>query len=139
MLAGQHAEGFRGLRELVGGLDGDAQGSGAEQRAEALDRLERAFTEAIAYYKTPSNKERVLAILSKYLQVDNLSALANAYEIYAPAWPRVPAVDRDAFDSTVAVLNEFGGRTVSVSYETYVDPRPLQRVQQSGFVDGLYR
>ncbi len=98
----------------------------------------KAFVEGIHYMKT--NRQEALAVLAKYLKTDDQDALVEAYEAVGVAL--VPEKPYPTIKGIQIMLRELGAKNPAAQAanpEQFVDTTLLKELDQSGFIDGLYK
>jgi ABC-type nitrate/sulfonate/bicarbonate transport system substrate-binding protein len=107
------------------------------EQPEAVDRYLRAAAEGVAVmYQQP---EIALAVLARYTRVDDREQLEEtlAFELSRTARDMIPtpAGMRAALDELVLTHP----KAATASWEDFVALEPVRRLNDSGFVSGLYR
>jgi NitT/TauT family transport system substrate-binding protein len=98
----------------------------------------KAYAEGIHYYKT--HQKESLAVLEKYLRTGNTEALKQIHEDIGLAL--VPAKPYPTLKGIHAMLQELGGKEPDVKTvrpEQFVDLTFVKELDNSGFIDRLYR
>ena len=98
----------------------------------------KAYVEGIHYYKT--HRQESLTILAKYLKTNNAEALKQIYENIGLAL--VPAKPYPTLKGIDAILREIGGsdpKARTAPPEQFVDLTFVKELDNSGFIDRLYR
>jgi ABC-type nitrate/sulfonate/bicarbonate transport system substrate-binding protein len=104
---------------------------------ETVRRVVRVIVEAIHYAKT--NREAALAVMKKYLHIQDRDALEDAYESFViKQFPRVPY----ATPAAVQIIFDLAGardpRAKSADPQGFTDMRFVRELEQSGAVNQLY-
>jgi NitT/TauT family transport system substrate-binding protein len=98
----------------------------------------KADVEAIHYMKT--HRKETLAILAKYLKIDDSDALQEAYEAEVQAL--IPEKPYPTLKGIQIILRELGVKDPNVRSarpEQFVDLSFIKELESSGFIDGLYK
>ena len=98
----------------------------------------RAYVEGIHYYKT--QREDSLGILQQYLKVNDTGALSEIYEEIGLAL--VPESPYPTAKGIHTILQELGAKDPAAAAarpEQFLEPRFVQELDQSGFIDRLYK
>src|SRR5262245_35243005 len=98
----------------------------------------RAYVEGIHHYKT--QREDSLGILQQYLNVNDAGALSEIYEEIGLAL--VPETPYPTAKGIHTILQELGAKDLAAAAarpEQFFDPRFVQELDRSGFIDRLYK
>ena len=98
----------------------------------------RAYVEGIHYYKT--HREESLGILQQYLKINDTDALSEIYEEIGLAL--VPESPYPTAKGIHTILQELGAKDPAAAAarpEQFLDPRFVQELDRSGFIDRLYK
>ena len=109
-----------------------------KSRPEIFRNLMKAYAEAIYYYKTHPRES--IAILQKYLKIDDLDALQEAYE--AVGLTLVPEKPYPTLKGIQMILGELAGRepkAQTAKPDQFVDLTFIKELDASGFIDRLYK
>lgn len=115
-----------------------ARGSFIQKNPQTIENLLKALVEGEAFIVGPSNKSAVLNILKRYLRIGD----KEAEEGYNDA---LTGLDRKPFASLAGLRNVHrlmklrNPNVEKVKVEELVDDRFLRKLDESGFIDGLYR
>jgi NitT/TauT family transport system substrate-binding protein len=97
----------------------------------------RAYVEAIKVFKT--NKSHTLAISARYARVSDTDALEQAYDYFVDKIPRYPYPTINGMQTVLNELARSNPKAASVKPEELVDARFVRELQNSGFIDNLYK
>jgi NitT/TauT family transport system substrate-binding protein len=98
----------------------------------------RADVEAIHYMKT--HRKETIAILAKYLKIDDADALQEAYEAEVQALiPEKPYPTLKGIDIILRELGVKDPNARSAKPEQFVDLSFMKELDSSGFIDRLYK
>ncbi len=98
----------------------------------------RAFVEGIHYFK--SHKPESMKTIAKYMKINDMEAVSATYDYFAPKivpqkpYPSLKGI-RALIDLAAAEKQELR----NVSPERFVNTTILKEVDDSGFIDRLYR
>ena len=115
-----------------------ARGSFIQKNPQAIENLLKALLEAEAFIFAPSNKAAVLNILKRYLRVGEQDAEEGYRDV-------LTGIDRKPYPSLAGLRNiqrlmKLRNPNVEkVKVEELVDDRFLKKLDESGFIDGLYK
>jgi NitT/TauT family transport system substrate-binding protein len=97
----------------------------------------RAFVEGIAYYRT--HKVESVQMIKEFLRVSDNAIAEEAYDYYSRITPAKPYPSAEGVRGVIEeiALSEPAIRNTKV--EQFVDPSFIAKLDQSGFIDGLYK
>lgn len=109
---------------------------GRKNRPSVLNFM-RGFTEAIAYLRM--NKEDTLSVLSKWTRNSDRDALEDTYDFFLRLYPAKPYSLDEAVRAVLDVLAEKNAAVKKFKPADFYDVQYLREIDQSGFIDKLYR
>jgi ABC-type nitrate/sulfonate/bicarbonate transport system substrate-binding protein len=100
-------------------------------------RVARVVVEAIHHAKT--NKQASLAVMQKYLRVQDREALEDAYESFViKQFPRVPYVMPASVQAIFDLAAARDPRAKTADPQGFIDMRFIRELDQKGVIDQLY-
>ena len=114
-----------------------AKRSYIKDNADTVQRFVRAYTEAIALYKT--NRELAMKVTSKYTGIKDQGTLASTVDFYAPKLQRVPNATVGGLKFVLEQVGVRDPRAKNYAPETFMDMRFVKQLEDSGFIKGLYQ
>lgn len=114
-----------------------AKKSYIKDNADTVQRFVRAYTEAIALYKT--NRELAMKVTSKYTGIKDQGTLASTVDFYAPKLQRVPNATVGGLKFVLEQVGVRDPRAKNYAPETFMDMRFVKQLEDSGFIKGLYQ
>lgn len=108
------------------------------QRRPTAIKFMQAFVEGIHYYKT--HKPESMNTIAKYMKINDMEALSATYDYFAPKV--VPQKPYPSIKGIKALLNLAAiekPELRNISPERFVNTTILKEVDDSGFIDRLYR
>jgi NitT/TauT family transport system substrate-binding protein len=109
---------------------------GRKNRTSVLNFI-RGFSEAIAFLR--KNKEDTLSVLSKWTRNSDREALEDTYDFFLRLYPVKPFSDEEAVRAVIDVLGEKNAAVKKFKPADFYDMQYLREIDQSGFIDKLYR
>jgi ABC-type nitrate/sulfonate/bicarbonate transport system substrate-binding protein len=109
---------------------------GRKNRTSVLNFL-RGFSEAIAFLR--KNKEETLSVLSKWTRNSDRESLEDTYDFFLRLYPAKPFSDDEAVRAVIEVLGEKNTAVKKFKPADFYDMQYLREIDQSGFIDKLYR
>ena len=124
-----------GIPFLQGGLV--TRRSYIRANEDVVRRTVRVIVEAIHFAKT--NKEAAVAVLKKYLHIQEREALEDAYESFVvKQFPKAPYVLPAAVQTIFDIAATRDPRAKSVDPQGFVEMRFVRELDQSGAIEKLY-
>lgn len=124
-----------GIPFLQGGLV--ARKTFIRTHEDVVARVVRAMVDGIHYAKT--NREGTLAVMQKYLRLQDREALEDAYEAFVvKQFPRAPYVVPAAVQTIFDLAAARDPRAQSADPRGFLDMRFVREIEQSGAIDRLY-
>ncbi|MBI4528552.1 MAG: ABC transporter substrate-binding protein [Deltaproteobacteria bacterium] len=96
-----------------------------------------AYLEGIKVLK--SDPSVSMKILSRYTRVTDMASLEEAYRFYAAAVPDRPYVDVPSVQKVIDFYKKGRPEMAKLKAEQVIDMSVLQEIDQSGFIDALYK
>ena len=115
-----------------------ARGSFIQKNPQAIENLLKALLEAEAFIFAPANKGAVLNILKRYLRVGEQDA-EEGYRDVLTGIDRKPYPTLAGLRNIQRLMKLRNPNVEKVKVEELVDDRFLKKLDESGFIDGLYK
>ncbi len=109
---------------------------------EQPDRLEgilKGVIEGLAFAFSPRNKGSVIATLQKILRTSNSAALEEGYQDLLRTVERKPYPSLEGMRNIQRLVKNYNPRVEKAKVEELIDDRVLRRLDETGFIDRLYR
>jgi hypothetical protein len=98
----------------------------------------RAFVEGIHYFKT--HKPESMKTIAKYMKINDMEAVSATYDYFAPkVVPQKPYPSPKGIKALIDLAAVEKPELRNVSPERFVNTTLLKEVDDSGFIDRLYR
>lgn len=108
-----------------------------ERRPSAM-RFMRAFVEGIHYYKT--HKKESMKIIAQYMRTRDMEAVGATYDYFAlKIVPKKPYPTVKGIKALLELQAEERPEAAKAAPERFVDSSLLKELDESGFIDRLYR
>jgi len=109
----------------------------AQQRPTAI-KFMQAFVEGIHYYKT--HKQESMKTIAKYMKINDMEAVSATYDYFAPKIvPRKPYPSLKGIKALIELAAQDKPELKNIPAERFVNMTILKEVDDSGFIDRLYR
>ena len=97
----------------------------------------RAFVEGIAYYRT--HKAESMQMIKEFLRVSDNAIAEEAYEYYSRITPAKPYPNAEGVRGVLEEIALTEPAIKNAKIEQFVDASFIAKLDQSGFIDGLYK
>jgi NitT/TauT family transport system substrate-binding protein len=108
-----------------------------DERPDLVRRFMRAIVEADSVIH--QDKAATKRALAHYAQITDDEVLEATYEAATAVIPKVPLPTREAIESAIELVALSNPDARNVDPTHFFDPRFVQELQDSGFIDSLYR
>jgi NitT/TauT family transport system substrate-binding protein len=109
-----------------------------EQNRDLMVRFMKGYLEGIAFYKNPQNREQSIAFIQKYMQKDR-AVVEGIYDSYSQLQAAKPYPPPAALQKTNEYSSEGNPALKDLDISTVYDDSILRELDQSGFIDALYK
>jgi NitT/TauT family transport system substrate-binding protein len=113
-----------------------AKKSYIKDNSDTVLRFVRAYTEAIAIYKT--NRDMAMKVTSKYTGIKDSATLTSTVNFYAPKLAREPYATTGGIRFVLEQVAVRDPRAKNYPPETFMDMRFVKQLEDSGFIKTLY-
>ena len=111
-----------------------------QTKRDMLERVVRAILQAHAFILTPANRERVVDLLTTQLALKSQQDAAAAYDDLVKFYVfKKPYPTRDGFANVISEVAKSLPKAAGLKYEDLVDKSIIEKLDKSGFIDGLYK
>jgi len=111
-----------------------------QTKRDMLDRVVRAILQAHAFILNPANRTRVVEVMTTQLALKNQQDAAAVYDDLVKFYVfKKPYPTRDGFANVIAEVVKSVPKAAGIKYEDVVDNSILEKLDKSGFIDGLYK
>jgi len=108
------------------------------QRRPTAIKFMQAFVEGIHYYKT--HKPESVKTIAKYVKINDMEAVSATYDYFAPkVVPQKPYPSLKGIKALIDLAANDKPELRNLSPERFVNTTILKEVDESGFIDRLYR
>lgn len=111
-----------------------------QTKRDMLERVVRAILQAHAFILNPANRTRVVEVITTQLALKNQHDAAAVYDDLVKFYVfKKPYPTRDGFANVIAEVVKSVPKAAGIRYEDVVDNSILEKLDKSGFIDGLYK
>jgi NitT/TauT family transport system substrate-binding protein len=108
------------------------------QRRPTAIKFVRAFVEGIHYYKT--HKTESVKIIAKYMKINDMEAVGATYDYFASKIvPQKPYPSLKGIKALIDLAANEKPELRNIPPERFVNTTILKEIDESGFIDRLYR
>jgi len=108
------------------------------QRRSTAIKFMQAFVEGIHYYKT--HKPESMSAIAKYMKINDMEAVAATFDYFAPkVVPRKPYTSLKGIKALIDLVANEKPEFKNIPPERFINSTILKEVDDSGFIDRLYR
>jgi NitT/TauT family transport system substrate-binding protein len=108
-----------------------------KERRPFVQKVVRAFTEALHYIKT--NKEDTKTLIGKNLKSKDPEGLERAYRAYNAAFPEIPYPNAEGVKTLLDDMAPRDKKAGAADPKSFVDMSLVQELEASGFIKQLYK
>lgn len=114
-----------------------AKNSYIQSNQQTMENLLKALLESEAFIFGPSNKGKAMAILKKYLRINDHEA-EEGYKDVINGLDRKPHANLAGLRNVQRLMKLRNPAVEKVNVENLVDDRIMKKLDQSGFIDDMY-
>lgn len=112
----------------------------AQTKRDMLERVVRAILQAHAFILTPANRARVIELTNTQLALKSQQDAASVYDDLIKFYVfKKPYPTRDGFANVISEVAKQLPKAATLKYEDVVDNSIIEKLDKSGFIDGLYK
>ncbi len=100
-------------------------------------RFTKALVEGIRYYKT--HKAETMQTMARYMKVKDPALIEAGYEFNVQEYQRKPYPSVGGIKVSLEQIAQTNPKAKNVNVERFFDARFVRELDQSGFIDGLYK
>ena len=108
-----------------------------QKNPQIVEGVIKAMIEGMAFSLSPAQKQNTLRIIQKYLKVDAQSA-EEGYKDMVSGFDRKPYASPKGVINIIRLMKTRNPKVAKVKPEDVIDDRILRKLDESGFIDGVY-
>jgi NitT/TauT family transport system substrate-binding protein len=108
-------------------------------KPQVIEGYLKATIEAIAMIADPANKELVSRLLAANLRLSNPADVEESYQAVISNYERAPHTTVEGMKRLQKLLAQLNPKIAEVRVETLLDPSFMNKLESSGFIQGLYK
>lgn len=109
----------------------------AEENPEVVNRVVKAYVKGVAV--VVRDRQKSIEVLRRYMRLSDPKTLHAAYEAYVKGLDKVPIPSETAIHNTLEITSRLSPRLASVDVKRHLFFGPVQRLQEEGYIDRLYK
>jgi ABC-type nitrate/sulfonate/bicarbonate transport system substrate-binding protein len=109
----------------------------ANSNKDTVQRFLKGFLHAVAYMK--KNKKESVETLRRWMRLNDQNALDETYRIFVEMIPAKPYGTEEGWRNFLEVLSASNPKAKQLQSKDLFDYSHLREIEQSGFIDALYR
>ncbi|MGH7772699.1 MAG: ABC transporter substrate-binding protein [Candidatus Binatia bacterium] len=110
-----------------------------QQNQEVVGKIVTALVESFAFILSPTNKLTVLKILMKHLRISDPAVAEEGYQEHLASLNRKPYPSIEGLRNVQRLMALQNPKVANLKAEDLVEDRFLRKLDESGFIDRLYR
>jgi NitT/TauT family transport system substrate-binding protein len=125
-----------GLRFQGSGIA--TSGTFLRQQPRTIEQFFRGFLEGVSYAK--SHKEESVWLIKEYLKLKEQEEAEETYQVFVQEiQPRKPYPLKEAVETVLRIVEKTVPKAKNAKPEDFIDDSIMRKLDQSGFIDGLYK
>jgi len=108
-------------------------------KSQLIEGYLKALIEAIAMISDPANKELVMRLLASNLRLSNPADVEESYQAVINNYEHAPHTSVEGMKKLQKLLVQFNPKIADVRVETLIDNSLMNKLESSGFIQGLYK
>ncbi len=114
-------------------------GSFLRERPETVEAVLKAMFEAQAFITVPANRNSVLQIMARHMKLNDVALLEDGYQDLLVGLERKPYAALDGLRNIQRIMSTINPKASQAKVEEIIDNRIVRKLDESGFIDALYR
>jgi ABC-type nitrate/sulfonate/bicarbonate transport system substrate-binding protein len=111
-----------------------------QSQREVVERAVKALLEGNAFVLNPAHRSSLLELLKKHLGLKSVQDAVGGYEDTVKYYVlKKPYPYREGLQSIIAAVGKVVPAAATLKYEDVADPSIIEKLDKSGYIDGLYR
>jgi len=111
-----------------------------QTKRDVIERVIRALLQANAYILNPANRSRLLDVLTAQLALKSAQDAAAVYDDLIKYYVlKKPYPNREGISNIIAEVAKSVPKAAGLKYEDVTDASVIEKLDKSGFIDGLYK
>lgn len=108
-----------------------------KEKREVVSRFMRALVDGISVYKTKSDFSK--RVIAKYMRINDPEVVDDSYDFFSRLVPAKPYPPLEGIKEALVELGERDPKARSAKPEDFADMSFVRELDESGFIDSLYK
>lgn len=113
-------------------------GSFLRDHPDIVERVLKALLEAQAYASTPANRNTVMQTMARQMKLNDLAALEENYQELLVGFEKKPYGAVESLRNIQRMMATLNAKVARVKVDDIIDNRFIRKLDESGYIDGLY-
>lgn len=114
-------------------------GNYLREHPEVVEAVLKALIEAQAFVAAPANRSAVLQTMSRHMKLSNPALLEDGYQDLQVGVEKKPYAQVDGLRNIQRMMATLNPKVKSVRVEDLIDNRFIRKLDESGYIDSLYK
>ena len=108
------------------------------QQPRTIEQFFRGFLEGVSYAK--SHKDESVRLIKEYLKLKEDAEAEATYQVFVQEiQPRKPYPLKEAVETVLRIVETTVPKAKNAKPEDFIDDSIMKKLDQSGFIDALYK
>jgi NitT/TauT family transport system substrate-binding protein len=116
-----------------------ASGSYLREHPDVVEGVLKALIEAQAFVAAPANRNVVLQTMSRHMKLSNPALLEDGYQDLQVGVEKKPYPQIDGLRNIQRIMATLNPKVKGVRVEDLIDTRFIRKLDDSGFIDAVYK
>jgi ABC-type nitrate/sulfonate/bicarbonate transport system substrate-binding protein len=113
-------------------------GTFMRQQPRTIEQFFRGFLEGVSYAK--SHKDESVRLIKEYLKLKEDAEAEATYQVFVQEiQPRKPYPLKEAVETVLRIVETTVPKAKNAKPEDFIDDSIMKKLDQSGFIDALYK
>jgi ABC-type nitrate/sulfonate/bicarbonate transport system substrate-binding protein len=114
-------------------------GNYLREHPEVVEAVLKALVEAQAFVAAPANRGAVLQTMSRHMKLTNPTLLEDGYQDLQVGVEKKPYAQVDGLRNIQRMMATLNPKVKGIRVEDLIDNRFVRKLDESGYIDALYR
>jgi sulfonate transport system substrate-binding protein len=113
-------------------------GNYLREQPEVVEAVLKALIEAQAFVAAPANRSAVLQTMSRHMKLTSPALLEDGYQDLQVGVEKKPYAQVDGLRNIQRMMATLNPKVKNIRVEDLIDNRFIRKLDESGYIDGLY-
>jgi NitT/TauT family transport system substrate-binding protein len=114
-------------------------GNYVREHPDIVEAVLKALIEAQAFVALPANRSAVLQTMSRHMKLSNPALLEDGYQDLQVGVEKKPYAQADGLRNIQRMMATLNPKVKSIRVEDLIDNRFIRKLDESGYIDALYK